>query len=77
MIPALPITGHECLGPILLCETYKKYGMKRPPRVLIDLAWSDAGYCLDAPSSLPAGGCRSENLDDDMVDVPMQITVER
>jgi hypothetical protein len=77
MIPALSLHGHPSLGPILLCETYKKHGMNKPPRVLIDLAWKDAGYCLDAPDLLPAGGCRSENLDDDMVDVPMQITVER
>jgi hypothetical protein len=39
-------------------------------------AWTDAGYCLDAPDELPAGGCHMEWADAEN-GCAMQMTVER
>lgn len=50
-------------------------------RPLLDAARIDAGYCLDAPDELPAGGCASETADLDDGDPPygfaVQLTVQR
>ena len=31
-------------------------------RKMIDMAFLDGGYCIDAPNIMPAGGCFSEHL---------------
>lgn len=50
-------------------------------RRLLDAVRIDAGYCIDAPDELPAGGCASETADlgdgDPPVGFAVQLTVQR
>lgn len=41
--------------------------------------WIDAGYCLDAPEEMPAGGCYGETFEDMGEDgaLASQLTVQR
>jgi hypothetical protein len=57
------------------------YGTQAP-RYLLRAAWDDYGYCIDAPETLPAGGCYGLDLpqfepDDKPQYMPAQLTVER
>lgn len=53
------------LGAELLCEYYTRlrcgiYGPNKvPQKSLTDAVWIDAGYALDAPDEIPAGGTTS------------------
>lgn len=51
---------------------------RRDPAVkrLARHAWEEAGYCLDAPDTLPAGGCRFDSMFGPEP-IVMQITCER
>jgi hypothetical protein len=46
------------------------------PKNLMRSAWDDAGYCIDAPERMPAGGCAYEEVDDDL-GLPVQLVAER
>lgn len=46
------------------------------PKHLMRAAWDDAGYCLDAPVTLPAGGCEYMQIDED-AGLPVQLTFMR
>lgn len=59
----------------------------RIPTPIKDWAFAEGGYCLDAPDTLPAGGCEFFSLDptgmEDMLDefgnlgLPTQLTAPR
>jgi hypothetical protein len=68
----------------LMLECFRRmrcgiFGDQRMPRCLADAAWQDAGYSIDAPDALPAGGCRVYVFpdDDDLPAIAEQIVVER
>lgn len=69
---------HTWLGTQLLIEAHRRGTRKRGE---LGTHWLDAGYCLDAPELIPAGGCRGESfedLDPTLAEVvPYQITYER
>lgn len=56
---------HTGLGAVLMCNYFNRlqcgiFGPnKAPPRQFTDAIWIDAGYALDAPESMPAGGMRA------------------
>lgn len=71
------------LGAILMLEYFTRLqcgicGPKPVPgKKFTDAVWIEAGYAIDAPAMLPAGGMTSftiQGMDDAM---PEQITVER
>ena len=66
---ASDLNGPGGLGAILLCEVFDRlkagiYGPNKMPRHISAAAWIDAGYQLDAPDTMPAGGCRGYTLPD-------------
>lgn len=48
-----------------------------PGRPFTDSVWIEAGYSLDAPESMPAGGMRTFMIADDPDPVPEQMLAER
>jgi hypothetical protein len=48
-----------------------------PGRRFTDAVWIDAGYSIDAPESMPAGGMRTFTIADDPDPIPEQFTVDR
>lgn len=73
--------GNFWISPALLIEAFSriKCGICGPnpvPHRLITAVQMDYGYCLDAPSMLPAGGMQWAQLDEDS-GIPEQITTER
>lgn len=73
------------LSPILMMELYDRlcpgsFLGRRSVEVkaLGKAAWDDAGYCLDAPEEIPAGGCESLVTGPDDSDFyPAQLVVWR
>jgi hypothetical protein len=74
-------------GAVLMCNMAARlpnpggYG-SLAPSYLLRAAWDDHGYCIDAPQTMPAGGCFALDLpsmsDDDAPSyMPAQLTVER
>lgn len=73
--------GKRWFRPELLVELYRR--VPKPPKHLRDWAMREDGYIIDAPDTMPAGGCVAYYLPD-MTDVPederymaVQLTVER
>lgn len=73
----------NCLGTGLsiLMETMRRlqagiYGGNTAPQHLIKSCWDDGGYNIDAPSSIPAGGCHWLEVDEEG-GLPEQMMVER
>lgn len=68
------------LGVMLTIELHRRAterGEKRTPAPLRRMGFDDAGYCIDAPAVMPAGGCESVALDAiDLVGWPMTVTRE-
>lgn len=64
----MKVEKHLGLSPMLMVELFNKLcpstflGRSAPEVTLLaKAAWADAGYCLDAPDVLPAGGvCKVE-----------------
>jgi hypothetical protein len=48
-----------------------------PGRRFTDSVWIEAGYSIDAPESMPAGGMRTFMIADDPDPIPEQMTVDR
>lgn len=77
---AAPPVGDELtslLGVKLLMEAHRR---KCATKDRTRTHWIDAGYCIDAPNEMPAGGCFGmtfEDLVDDSDVVPCQLTVWR
>lgn len=75
-----------CLGALMVTWMFGKLRCgiagpnPLPGRALTDAVQKiDPGYCIDAPDTFPAGGMRSDSVefDDDLIAVPMQLTIER
>jgi hypothetical protein len=80
---ALSLTGHFH-GPLMLMEVFRRmnagiFGPNKVPRCLSDAAWIDAGYVIDAPETMPAGGCVNLTFPPDYGFDPgaEQLTVQR
>lgn len=81
-----PEALHSChgnfgLGALIFVETHRRIlggAFGRIPAPISTDAFDQAGYCLDAPSLLPAGGCRVHSFGPDVDDwIIEQVTVER
>lgn len=73
---------HGGVGAVLLCELFGRmrwgiFGGGKSDRRLADATWIDAGYSIDAPETLPAGGMRQYFVQFDEEAMPEQITVGR
>jgi hypothetical protein len=74
-------------GAVLMCNMAKHFPTPSgygslAPKHLLRAAWDDHGYCIDAPQTMPAGGCYGLDLpplgDDETPSyMPAQLTVER
>jgi len=59
------------LGAIMLLHLFQRlkcglWGKGTPPKALCEAAWIDAGYALDAPEEMPAGGVRAAQFAEDL-----------
>lgn len=59
---ARSLNGDIGIGAVLLVNLFQRaqagiFGPNKLPRCLTDAAWIDAGYAIDAPDVMPAGGC--------------------
>jgi hypothetical protein len=52
------------------------YGGKVAPEHIIKSCWIEGGYNIDAPDTLPAGGCKWFQVDDEG-GIAEQLTVDR
>lgn len=74
---------HTGLGAVLMCEYFGRlkcgiFGPNKPPgRAFTDAVWIEAGYALDAPEEIPAGGMGTFMIQDDPEPMPEQLTVSR
>ena len=74
---------HSGLGALLMLSYFTRLkcgicGPKPlPGRRFTDAVWIDAGYELDAPKVMPAGGMRTFTIADDQDPIPEQMTVDR
>ena len=77
-------THHHWLGLMIFMEAHRRllHGQfGRIPEPVTVWAWAEGGYCIDAPMTLPAGGCFYLDLqpfrEDEPNGLPEQLTVER
>jgi hypothetical protein len=83
--PAGALWRHPGLPVELMMEAYERicpgsFNGRRAPDVkaLGRAAWDEAGYCLDAPDDIPAGGCEAmESGPDDGDFYPAQLVTWR
>jgi len=81
---ATDVISHRlCIAPVLMMEAYERlcpntFEGRQEPSVkrIARQAWDDAGYCIDAPDLLPAGGCTSIEIEKDLF-APAQIESTR
>lgn len=79
---AIPVREGHMLGAVFLSHWMMRaeagiFGPNKAPRPLVDAAWIDGGYTLDAPEAMPAGACRSFTVGDDMPQMAEQMLAER
>lgn len=81
---AMSLNGQSGNGALLLLNLFQRakagiFGPNQLPRCLTDAVWIDAGYALDAPELMPAGGCAHLSFpsDDDLPPVAEQLYVYR
>jgi hypothetical protein len=58
------------VGAILVCNLFDR--IAKPPRHLVEAAWRDAGYVIDAPTMILAGSHRQDLFDDDLGPMAME-----
>lgn len=74
----MPIYGNDHIGPSLLAALFSNVkagifgGGPRPSRHLTEDAWRQAGYCLDAPDTMPAGSTLAYSIDASLGDAAEQ-----
>lgn len=73
---ALPVLLYMQLYTILpALPPWNRYGRRVPERLKLQTR-IDAGYCLDAPECMPAGGCENYQIDDEEF-IPSQLLTYR
>lgn len=76
---------HQWVGLTIFMETHRRVhsgNFGALPKPLTEWAWAEGGYCIDAPQSIPAGGCYFEPVppphDDEWPPgIPAQLEVDR
>ena len=74
---------HTGLGAVLMCEYFGRlqcgiFGPnKTPGRAFTDAVWIEAGYALDAPEVMPAGGMRTFTIQGDPDPMGEQMLADR
>ena len=74
---------HTGLGAVLMCNYFDRlkcgiFGPNKPPdRAFTDAIWIEAGYALDAPEAMPAGGMSTFTIQGDPEPMPEQLLAAR